>query len=282
MTDPDVARRTHRTLEPFHGMIYFAPEAAEEYEALGIAGRDGYFASRAAPMGRVPAEVVIATFYNFNPELVRHAIPGAWDRADPAEIVAARWRAVDRALRSTLGPEVVEGDEMAQAAALAEGPARAASISGRPLFAGHAALAWPDDAHLRLWHATTLLREYRGDGHIAALVSEGLGPCEALVSHALDEDAPVGAAVLRSSRAWSDADWSAAAERMRARGLVADGRFTDAGRDQRRRIEALTDEAAAPAWDALSGDDATRLRRLVRPWSRALLESGIFTGMGRA
>ena len=68
MTDPDVARRTHRTLEPFHGMIYFAPEAAEEYEALGIAGRDGYFASRAAPMGRVPAEVVIATFYNFNPD----------------------------------------------------------------------------------------------------------------------------------------------------------------------------------------------------------------------
>ena len=69
---------------------------------------------------------------------------------------------------------------------------------------------------------------------------------------------------------------------MTARGLVADGRFTDAGRDQRRRIEALTDEAAAPAWDALSADDATRLRRLVRPWSRALLESGIFTGMGRA
>ncbi|MFI5045308.1 MAG: hypothetical protein ACHQDC_10970, partial [Acidimicrobiales bacterium] len=149
MTDPDVARRTHRTLEPFHGMIYFAPEATEEYEALGIAGRDGYFASRAAPMGRVPAEVVIATFYNFNPDLVRHAIPGAWDRAGPAEIVAARWRAVDRALRSTLGPEVVEGDEMAQAAALAEGPARAGSVGGRPLFAGHAALVWPDDAHLR-------------------------------------------------------------------------------------------------------------------------------------
>ena len=75
--DPMIARRTWRTLEPIHGMIYFSPEAAAAYERLGLTGRMGYFASRAAPMGAVPVEVVIATFYNFRPQLVRDAIPEA-------------------------------------------------------------------------------------------------------------------------------------------------------------------------------------------------------------
>ena len=47
------ARKTWRTLEPLHGMVYFVPEAAEAYARLGITGRSGYFASRAAPMGAV-------------------------------------------------------------------------------------------------------------------------------------------------------------------------------------------------------------------------------------
>ena len=75
--EPVMARKMWRTLEPYHGLIYFAPEATAAYEALGVEGFRGYFASRAAPMGPVPAEVVIATFFNFNPEVVRDAIPGA-------------------------------------------------------------------------------------------------------------------------------------------------------------------------------------------------------------
>ncbi len=99
--DSLVARKTWRTLEPVHGMIYFAPEADEEYRAIGLrANRMGYFASRSAPMGAVPAEVVIATFFNFNPDLVRRVIPEAWSLASPSQIVAARFAAADQGVAS--------------------------------------------------------------------------------------------------------------------------------------------------------------------------------------
>ena len=67
------ARKTWRTLEPIHGLIYFAPQAADAYAALGVTGRSGYFASRSSPMGAVNADVVIAAFFNFDPGLVRAA-----------------------------------------------------------------------------------------------------------------------------------------------------------------------------------------------------------------
>src|SRR5437588_5612316 len=116
--DPVVARKTWRTLEPLHGLIYFAPEAADRYAALGIEGRAGYFASRAAAMGPVSAEVVIATFFNFNPELVRAAIPDAWQATTSDKILSARLEVADAALRRILGSAVGE-PEMARAAALA-------------------------------------------------------------------------------------------------------------------------------------------------------------------
>ena len=187
-----LARKTWRTLEPLHGMIYFVPEAAEAYAATGITGRSGYFASRAAPMGAVGAEVVIATFFNFNPALVRHAIPSAWDVATPAQLVAARFAAVDAAFRRILGDGVVNSADMARAAELARIAATKASdhTEGRPLAAAHAELAWPDEPHLVLWHAQSILREYRGDGHIAQLVVHGLSGLESLVTHAAAGDVP--------------------------------------------------------------------------------------------
>ena len=137
-----LARKTWRTAEPLHGMIYFVPEAAEAYAALGITGRDGYFASRAAPMGAVAAEVVISTFFNFNPELVHAAIPKAWAVTTPEALVAARFAAVDGAFRRLIGDEAIQSDEMRLAAELARSMAEEASthIEGRPLCAGHAQL----------------------------------------------------------------------------------------------------------------------------------------------
>src|SRR3954467_674284 len=105
--DPMIARRTWRTLEPVHGMIYFAPESAASYEAIGLRGnRMGYFASRSAAMGAVPAEVVIATFFNFCPEVVSASIPAAWAVAPPAKVIEARFAAADAALRRALGGEL--------------------------------------------------------------------------------------------------------------------------------------------------------------------------------
>src|SRR5262245_33762527 len=145
--EASIARRMHRTLEPYHGMIYFVPEAVEEYAALGIDGRMGYFASRAAPMGAVPADVVIATFFNFEPGLVRRSIPEAWHIATPDAIVAARFRAADTALRRILGDDAIASDDMRTAAELARRATHGCYPEGRPLYAGHASLEWPDEPH---------------------------------------------------------------------------------------------------------------------------------------
>jgi hypothetical protein len=277
VVEPVVARKTWRTLEPVHGVVYFAPEPAEEYERAGLApGRMGYFASRAAPMGTPPAETVIAAFFNFNPTLVRGVIPAAWTLADPARITEARFTGIDRTLRRILGDSVASPD-LARAAGLARVAAETACErpEGRPLFAGHAALAWPDDPHLVLWHAQTLLREFRGDGHVAALVTHELSGIEALVTHAANGDLP--AEVLRATRAWPADDWAAAVDGLRGRGIVdADGAFTDAGRALRQTIEDLTDTLAAPAYASLGDDGCAELRELVRDISKQIVAAGDF------
>lgn len=280
---PLTARRTWRTLEPIHGMVYFVPEGAEIYAGLGLGDdRSGYFASRAAALGPAPAEVVIATFYNFCPDLVRRVIPAAWEKASPADIAAARLEVVDRALRRLLGSDAVESAEMAEAADLARRAAAAASddLAGRPLFAAHASLDWPAAPHLVLWHAQTLLREYRGDGHIAALLLAGLDPVESLVSHAATGDVPAG--VLRATRAWPEADWDAGVARLSERGYVTAGdgdlALTDAGRAVRQEIEDRTDAAATRPYRALGEDGCQRLRQLGRPFAQAVVSAG---GLGR-
>jgi hypothetical protein len=279
--DPVMARKMWRTLEPYHGMIYFTPRAAEAYDELGITGRAGYFASRAAAMGAVSAEVVVATFFNFHPALVGAAIPEAWDTAAPATILEARYDAADVALTELLGAGVIGSAEMRTAASLARRAAEACTVEGRPLYAGHAGLDWPSAPHMVLWHAVTLLREFRGDGHVAALLVADVDGCEALVSHAAaaaDDGGTVTAKVLKSSRAWPDDEWQAAEERLRSRGWIdGDGRFTDKGSAARDQIEAATDERAMAPWKALGEDACDELRAGIRPWSRAIVASGVFT-----
>lgn len=276
--DDVIARKMWRTLEPYHGMIYFAAEADEAYASVGLASdRMGYFASRAAPMGAVTAEVVVATFFNFNPDLVARAIPAAWERASPGQILGARLDAADRALRRMLGDDVVAGPEVAEAAELARTAALACRPEGRPLFAGHSSLPWPSPPHLVLWHAASLLREFRGDGHVAAMTAEGVGGCEALVIHGASGDVP--AAVLQASRAWSDDDWHVATGRLTARGwLDAGGALTEAGLAHRQWVEDRTDALAMAPWDALGSDACGQLRTLVRPWSKTIVASGTFGG----
>lgn len=272
----ETARKTWRTAEPIHGFIYFLPEAADAYAELGNIGpRTGYFASRSAAMGAVPAEVVVSTFYNFNPALVHESMAPAWNVASPETWVATRLSAVDAGLRRAWGgavdtPEIRELADILRAAA----ERACESPEGRPLFAGHASLRWPDEPHLVLWHAQTLLREFRGDGHIAALVSEGLSGLEALVTHAASGDVP--AKVLASSRAWADDRWAGAIEGLVSRGIVnPDVSFTDKGREQRGRIEAVTDELSVMPYAAIGAERCDRARELARPLSRAIVDSGM-------
>jgi hypothetical protein len=273
--EPTLARKLHRTLEPYHGIIYFSAEAAAAYRELGIPDRQmGYFASRAAPMGPVPGEVVVATFFNFAPAEVLRCIPAAWAIATPAAMLQARLAGIDATLRRILG-DAVAGGEVVEAAELARTAAEACTPEGRPLYAGHASLPWPDEPHLVLWHALSLLREHRGDGHIAAMVVEGVDGCEALVIHGATGEVP--ASVLQSSRARTDVEWAAAERRLRDRGwLDPDGGLTEAGRAHRRWVEDRTDELAVGPWRHLGVDGCTRLRELVRPFSKAIVASGSF------
>jgi hypothetical protein len=270
-TDMPLARRAHRVLEPVHGFIYFAPEAPERYAAVGVTGRmRGYFASRSAAFGIVPAEVVIATFYNFAASRVHHAIPSAWESATPQQLLAARLDAVDATLRRVLGEEI-ESSDMIEAAKLARGATDAAEVTGRPLYAAHAALPWPDPPHLQLWHACTLLREHRGDGHIAALVAAGLDGAEAAVTHAATGAVP--AEVLRTTRGYTEEEWQAVNDRLRKRGLLdSDGAFTTAGQQLRDWVEQTTDETASAPYEHLGSETTQRLISLVRPWARAISE----------
>ncbi|WP_431908100.1 SCO6745 family protein [Nonomuraea jabiensis] len=263
-------RRTWRTLEPLHGLIYFSPEASAAYEKLGLSGQMGYFASRAAALGPVPAATVIATFYNFNPDLVRQAIPAAWQIASPADILAARLESADATLRRVLG-DAVDSPEMSRAAALARRAAEsvAGELSGRPLYAAHAALPWPEAPHLVLWHAQTLLREYRGDGHLAALLAAGLSGIEALVTHAATGAVPPE--VLRTTRGWTKDDWAAAVRRLEERGWLFEGSFTEEGRGRREEIEEATDRMGLAPYAALGAAGCEELRSLARPWSKIVV-----------
>jgi hypothetical protein len=256
---PDVARRTFRTLEPCHALVYFCPEADAAYRALGLRGRQGYFASRAAPMGAVTAEVVVATFFNFHHDLVHRSMTGVWATADPAA-------------------------ELRRAAELSRRCAEAACgrPEGRPLFAGHASLPWPSAPHLVLWHAQTLLREFRGDAHVAALLLGGCSGLEALVVHAATGEVP--AEVLRTTRAWSLDEWRGAEEALRGRGwLRSTGlSLSDEGNRRRAEVEALTDRLSAPAYAAIGEEACAELRRLARPFSAAIVGSWTAPGPDRS
>jgi hypothetical protein len=270
-----IARKMHRTLEPYHGLVYFAKEATGAYAALGLDDRqDGYFASRAAPMGAVGAEVVIATFFNFSPDLVRHAIPRAWAIAAPERYTEARLAGVDAALTRVLGDEIAS-DATTEAAELARRACEGCTVDGRPLYAGHSSLDWPDPPHLQLWHAITLLREFRGDGHVAVLVDLEVSGCEALVMHGAMGEVP--AEVLRLTRARTEEEWTATAAALTRRGwLDEDGAITEEGRSHRLELEARTDELAMAPWRHLGDEGCARLRELVRPFSRAIVDSGTF------
>ena len=265
-----LARAAHRYLEPLHTLVYFVPENGDRYVALGIkGGMRGYFASRSAPFGQVPAEVVIATFYNFAPAQVRTAIPSVWDVTSPDAVLAARLEGADAALRRLL-PDDIDSDQMRRAAELAREATTALDIVGRPLYAAHAALPWPEPAHLQLWHAATLLREHRGDGHIAALLLEPLTGLEAAVSYAATRKG-MPADLMKATRGYSDDEWLAALARLQERGMLDDeGALTDEGRQMRERLEALTDAAAVAPYERLGPERTQELIDLCRPLARSV------------
>lgn len=277
MTSLPAGKYCHDALNPLHSLIYFAPEAEEEFTAAGLEkGRMGYFAGRAAAMGAVGPGVVAATFYNFSPVLVAEHIPRAWDLAAPATVVEARLKAVDRVLRRLLGDSIADDAEVREAADLAATATEACAPAGRPLYAAHAGLPAPDAAHLALWHAVTLLREHRGDGHLAALATAGLDGPEALITHTATGEG-FTTEFARSSRGWSAREWDAAQERLRARGLLeAEGGLTALGHELRRETEVRTDTLARAPYEHLGQAAVERLTAIGGRLTRTALANGAF------
>ncbi|MET9621623.1 hypothetical protein ABZZ37_12740 [Streptomyces sp. NPDC006464] len=274
---PRAGRRCHHVINPLHSTVYFSPDLDTEFKALGFEDVSAMrLASRSAALGAVGAGTVAATFYNYNVELLARHLPAVWDIASPEAVIAARLRAVDSTLRRLLGEEAIASAEMAEAAELALRAAEACTRHGRPLYSAHADLAVPEEPHLKYWHAATLLREHRGDGHLVALLSAGLDPLEALVSHTATGMGMSPRWVL-GSRGWRRADWDAAVVRLRERGhLDADGGLTAEGSALRDAVEEHTDRLDAAPYEHLGAAGVERLTALGKEFRNAAFLAGAF------
>lgn len=262
-------------LEPICLVTYLADESGEELAALGHRSYwDGYFASRAAPLGRVPAQVVHAAFYSFaEGEAARH-IPGAWETIPPETSFAAWRRGSAASVRRILGEGPAGSPGLARAADLLMKAATNAPTQGRVMYAGWRTLPVPTDPVTRLWHSATMLREHRGDGHVAALLAARIGGTEAHVLSALDQGIHPPESFGRIHHLPAQR-LAAVMAGLRERGLVdTDGRFTDTGRETKQRIETLTDELAAEPYDSLSPDELAELVAGLEPVTAALEAAG--------
>ncbi|WP_344778330.1 SCO6745 family protein [Nocardioides panacisoli] len=267
------ARVLWRLLEPVHAVTYFSPEPLAALKAAGYRGFwMGYFAGRAAPLGATGPELVHALFYNFTFDHVARALPDAWGFAPPEAALAARSEGSVAALRRHLG-EQASAPEIERAAEIAARAAAAAPLEGRPLFAANRSLPEPDEPLARLWHAATLLREHRGDGHVATLLAAGIGGRAAHVFHAIASGTP--ADTYAAARHLGPDEWDALVAGLRERGYVDDaGTLTDAGRAAKRDVEDRTDAAAWSAYEQLDDAELDALVAALRPVTAAVVAAG--------
>jgi hypothetical protein len=243
--------------------------------ALGFTNYwDTYFAGRAAPLGLVPAEVVDALFYNFAPGEVARHIPKVWETTTPEAAIAARQQGCANALRRILSDHI-DSPAFARTADLLTKAATRAPLEGRPMYAALRALPIPEDVVVRLFHAASLLREHRGDGHIAALMSEGVGGLDAHVLLALDMNMP--AEKFGRIHHLPASQITAVIDGMRDRGLIGDdGWLTEQGRAVKQRVESLTDDLAAKPYESLEPDELDELVANLEPLASRLVAAQDF------
>ena len=283
LSDAEVSKRARRLaalIEPVVGQVYFSPECHSEYEALGFSASPGegggvalpdgpaYFTSRGSILGQAPGQLVASAFAVFNPEIVVPCVEMGWSLTDAKTIADARTRGAVAQLVRILGEHPDGLDRASELLARAAAPLRP---EGRPLYAGLLALGLPGTPWGDLWRYGDRLREYRGDAHTAAWTSAGFDATE--IGLLTEQFWGVPPRTYVRTRAWSDAQLDAAEERLVARGLLDDGRFTDKGREVREAIEFDTDMQMRPTIEALD-DDAEELFGIIEPWGEAIREAG--------
>ena len=283
---PAAARRSRSlaaALEPVVGQVYFSPECHESYARLGFAGSPGqlgavalpdgsaYFTSRGSLLGQVQPGVIAAAFGVFKPAVVKAGVQHGWSLTDAPTIFAARRAGAVAQLERVLG---AAGDDVGRTATLLARAVEPLGVEGRPLFAGLE--SWWDDPSepwTRLFHLGDMLRECRGDAHVAAWSSASLDAVEIGLLNDVYMGLPLKSYVR--TRGWSDEELDAGESRLVARGWLADGALTAAGRDAREAIEEATDRGMTPAMTAL-GDDLEAVLEVLRPWGEKIRAAGAY------
>ncbi|MFI2189463.1 hypothetical protein [Streptomyces sioyaensis] len=266
------ARSLWLLTEPLHAVCYFDDHCRDMGKDLGLKGFwMGYFAARTAPMGALEPAAATAVLGVFAPGMVARALPAAWSVVSPAHVLDERGSRAARALRGI-------DSELERRAAELLPPLQAivdeAPGTARPLFAANRALCDHADPVERLWQLVTAVREFRGDAHLAVLADEGLDGCEALVLAAATGRVPGD--TMRQDRGWSEEEWAAAADRLRARDLVdARGDATEHGRMERERIEAATDRLAGRLLHSLPEAQTEAMLHSLEPVVRRILAAEV-------
>ncbi|MEO7753600.1 MAG: hypothetical protein ABIS35_09315 [Terracoccus sp.] len=261
------SRRAWGALESVHVLGYFAQDVMTAYTDLGLRRSLAYFAARSAAFGAVGPEVPIATFYVFAPWLHAKALPSSWDVASPEAVQTARRDGMRTVLSKVLGDT-----DVTELLSLTRTVCEGLTAHGRPLYAAHAGLEWPGEPQLDLWHSSTLIREHRGDGHVAVLLRSGLDPVESLVLGGLfAHNTPF----LKATRGWTDEEWDAATDRLTDRGLVDAEGLTVDGVAFRKDVEKQTDRLALEGWAHLGPEGTARVLELATPLREAALGSGV-------
>ncbi|MEU4273226.1 hypothetical protein [Streptomyces sp. NPDC026092] len=270
-------RRCQEALNSLHSTVYFTPDLPKALAPYGITDDMGaYLVGRAAALGAAGPGLVTAVFYSFKHAMVAQHLPAAWERISPAQAWEERLGAADATLRQALGAGALAAEPVREAAGLALTAAAAGRHEARPMFAALADRPVPPEPHLALWYAATLLREHRGDSHIAALADAGLDGLEALVSHCASA-AGMPREMVMTKRGWTPEDWSASEDRLRGRGLMtADGTLTDRGEELRAAIEDETDRRDRAPYEHLGARGVARLTELCEGFTRSAAAAGIF------
>lgn len=266
---PDTpARRLRDAAEAIATASFWTPQVNDRFAALGLDFLTGYVWGRAAPMGEPSAPVVVAAFAVFEPGLITALYEQARATASRKDVLAAREEGTVAGLHEVL-PDADVGDAVELLRRATDLAAR--DVAGRPLFAGLVSLPWPGDPLGQLWHGASLLREYRGDVHVAASVAAGLSGLEMnLLTEYWIGWEPTS---YTGTRGWRPDVMAAAQDGLARRGLIADGGLTEPGRRLREDVEARTDAALQPALAAI-GPGLDHLTRQLDEWSAALIAAG--------
>ncbi len=269
-----VARGIWAAVEPIASSVYFLPEVHRAYNELGFDGPSrvqggiefpdmlAYFTSRGACLGpNVSGHLVASAFGVFKRPMVVDAVAQGWTRTDQPAILAARQRGATEALTRILG---ATPDGLSWATEILTRMGTQANGEGRALYSGLLSLGYPDDPMGAFWRAADIVREHRGDSHIAAWIDQDLDACEIGVLTDPWRGQPLKSWVR--SRGWTEDELDATIERLRGRGLPRRRRPSrrPAGRCAR------TSSRPPIAWRAVSsaslGDDAERLFELMDGW----------------